>query len=228
MVRRVKDLEQFAIRSSDGHEFGTIQDFYFDDERWTVRYVVVRSGTWFSGRLVLLSPMTIDHVHWARSTVVFALTRAQIEAAPDANLAQPMSRRWEAAYAQHYAIPYYWAGTGIWGDWPTPSEARLAIRQPAPVEPGVDGEHLRSVQAVTGYHLHALDGEIGHADDYLVDDRTWTIRYLRVDTRNWIRGRAVLVPADQVVRIDWPRRLIYVRLTREEVEESRDDDLSQR
>jgi uncharacterized protein YrrD len=224
MLRRLKDLEHWAVLSSDGQDLGAIQDFYFDDERWTVRYVVVTTGKWFAGRVVLLSPMTIDHVRWEQATVVFTLTRGQIEAAPDADLATPMSRRWEAAYANHYAIPYYWAGTGIWGDWPSPSEARLAVHEPIPAEPGVDDEHLRSTQTVAGYHLQASDGEIGHIDDYLVDDQTWTIRYLLVDTSNWIGGRAVLVPLERVSRVDWRKQLVNVQLTREEVENSREYD----
>ena len=58
MLRRLRDLEHWAVLSSDGHDLGTIEDFYFDDERWTIRYVVVKTGRWLTGRTVLLSPMT--------------------------------------------------------------------------------------------------------------------------------------------------------------------------
>jgi sporulation protein YlmC with PRC-barrel domain len=224
MLRRLRDLEHWAVLSSNGEDLGTIQDFYFDDERWTVRYVVVKTGRWFTGRAVLLSPMMLDHMQWDQATALFALTREQIESAPDADLAMPVSRRWEAAYAGHYAIPFYWSGTGIWGDWPTPSEARLAVREPVPRPPGIDAEHLRSTRAVCGYHLQAIDGEIGHIDDFLVDDRTWTIRYLLIDTSNWIGGRAVLMPPERTSQIEWLRQLVHVDLTREEVENSREYD----
>ena len=224
MLRRLKDLERWAVLSSEGDDLGTIQDFYFDDEHWTVRYVVVKTGRWFTGRPVLLSPMSLDQVQWDQAVVVFALTRKQIKKAPDADVAMPLSRRWEAAYAGHYAIPYYWAGTGIWGDWPTPSEARLAVREPVPVPPGVEGEHLRSTRMVAGYHLNAMDGEIGHVDDFVADDRTWAIRYLLIDTSNRIGGRAVLIPPERAWQIDWPKRLVHIDLTREEVENSREYD----
>jgi sporulation protein YlmC with PRC-barrel domain len=224
MLRRLKDLEHWAVLSSDGQDLGAIQDFYVDDERWTVRYVVVKTGRWLTGRVVLLSPLALDHVQWDQAVVVFALTREQIESAPDADLAMPVSRRWEAAYAGYYAIPYYWSGTGVWGDWPTPSEARLAVREPPPLPPEHEGEHLRSTRAISGYHLHAIDGEIGHIDDFFVDDRTWTIRYLLIDTSNWIGGRAVLISPERAWQIDWPKRLAHVNLTRDEIENSREYD----
>jgi len=224
MLRRLNDLEHWAVLSSDGHDLGTIQDFYFDDQRWTVRYVVVKTGRWFTGRTVMLSPMSLDRVQWEQGVVVFALTREQIESAPDADTAMPLSRRWEAAYAAHYAIPYYWSGTGIWGDWPTPAEARLAVRAPAPAQPGNDAEHLRSVRVVTGFHLHAVDGEIGHIDDCVVDDRTWTIRFLLIDTSNWLGGRAVLIAPERAQRIEWPTQLVHVDLSRDQVVNSREYD----
>jgi sporulation protein YlmC with PRC-barrel domain len=223
MLRKLKDLEHWAVLSREGDDLGAVQDFHFDDERWTVRYVVMKAGRWFTGRLVWLSPMSLDHVQWDQAVVVFGLTREQIESAPDADLTMPVSRRWEAAYAGYYAIPYYWSGTGIWGDWPTPFEARLALRGPAPA-PSADGEHLRSTRAVTGYHLQAADGEIGQVDDFLVDDRTWTIRYLLIDTSNRIGGRAVLIPPGRAGQVDWQRRLVHVALTRQQIEDSREYD----
>jgi sporulation protein YlmC with PRC-barrel domain len=224
MLRRLRDLEHWAVLSREGDDLGTIQDFYFDEERWTVRYVVVKTGRWLTGRVVLLSPMSLDHVQWDQSLVVFALTREQIQSAPDADLAMPVSRRWEAAYAGHYALPYYWTGVGVWENWATPSEARLAVREPSPDPSGLDAERARSIRAVTGYHLHAVDGEIGHIDDFVVDDRTWTIRYLLIDTSNRIGGRAVLIPPQRAWQIEWPKQLLHVDLSREEVENSREYD----
>jgi sporulation protein YlmC with PRC-barrel domain len=224
MLRRLRDLEHWAVLSSDGHDLGTIEDFYFDDERWTIRYVVVKTGRWLTGRTVLLSPMTLDHVQWDHALVSFALTREQIESSPDADLAMPLSRRWEAAHAGHYALPYYWTGAGVWENWATPSEARQAVREPSAAPSDLDAEHTRSTRAVAGYHLHAVDGEIGHIDDFVVDDQTWTIRYLLIDTSNWIGGRSVLIPPARAWQVEWPKQLVHVDLSREEVENSRQYD----
>ena len=75
--------------------------------------------------------------------------------------------------------------------------------------------HLRSSEAVTGYHLEAVDGEIGHVDSFLVDEGVWTIRYLEVATHNWWPGNKVLVSPDWVERVSWPDSKVYVGLSRD-------------
>ena len=73
---------------------------------------------------------------------------------------------------------------------------------------------LHKTNELRGYHIHATDGEIGHVDDFLIDETGREVRYLVVDTSNWIGGRSVLIRADAVVRIDSPAKLIHVNLTR--------------
>src|SRR5438067_4674720 len=80
--------------------------------------------------------------------------------------------------------------------------------------------HLRSAEAVTGFHVHAIDGEIGHAEDLLVDDVDWSIRYIKVDTKNWWPGSRVLISPRSVRRIDRPKRLIHLDVDRQKVEHS--------
>ena len=70
---------------------------------------------------------------------------------------------------------------------------------------------------MTGYHIHATHGDIGHVDDLLFDDEDWTIQYLRVDTSNWIGGKPVLVPRSALAEVHWRNMRIHVRLTREEI-----------
>jgi hypothetical protein len=71
-----------------------------------------------------------------------------------------------------------------------------------------------------GFHIMATDGGIGHVDDFLVDEVTWGVRYLVVDTSNWIGGRSVLIAATKVTKIDSPSKEVRVSLTRAEVERS--------
>jgi hypothetical protein len=78
-------------------------------------------------------------------------------------------------------------------------------------------ERLKSAKDVAGYHIHARDGQIGHVEDFLFDDVTWAIRYLLVDTSNWIGGRAVLVPPSWAGHIDWIRQELVVKLTRQAI-----------
>ena len=220
MLRRLRDCEGWAVHARDG-EVGAIRDFYFDDERWTVRYLVVTTGGWLTGRDVLISPMSFGAVDWEAARFDVTLTRDQVRDAPHVDTARPVSRRYEVDYLGYYGYPYYWAGGGVWGTAPTPMGVPMAAQLGEAEGPKAPEEsHLRSVHEVTGYHIQALDGEIGHVDDFLTDGESWTIRYLMIDTSNWIGGRSVLIAPDWVRRIDWARQLVHVDLTRSNVQDS--------
>ena len=77
--------------------------------------------------------------------------------------------------------------------------------------------HLRSSNAVIGHHIEATDGEIGHLEDLLIDDHTWAIRYLIVNTSNWWSGRRVLVSPDCIKNVSWSEAKVSVDLTRQAV-----------
>jgi hypothetical protein len=77
---------------------------------------------------------------------------------------------------------------------------------------------LHKAQKMIGYHIHATDGEVGHVDELLFDEAGWRIRYLVVDTSNWIGGRSVLISTAVVDRLDSPNQEIHVSLTREQIE----------
>jgi Ni,Fe-hydrogenase III large subunit len=79
---------------------------------------------------------------------------------------------------------------------------------------------LHKFSKVRGFHIHALDGEIGHVDDMLVDD-AWALRYLVVDTTNWIGGKRVLVSPQVVSGVDRERERIDVSMTRDQIEHSK-------
>ncbi len=82
-----------------------------------------------------------------------------------------------------------------------------------------DDVHLRSVVAVTGYHIHASDGEIGHVETFLIEDADWSIRYLAVDTKNWWPGKKVLISPLSILGISWSDRLVNVNANRRKVKE---------
>ena len=88
----------------------------------------------------------------------------------------------------------------------------------------LEAQHLRSTNESTGYHLHASDGEIGHVDDFLIGEETWRIRYLLIDTSNWIGGRSVIVQTDVVKRVEKERGVLHVEATRDEIKNSRSFD----
>ena len=218
MLRNVSQLTGFAIRARDG-EIGTLEQFYFDDETWAIRYLVVNTGDWLSGRLVLVSPLALLQAEWQSKRLDVALTKRQIENSPPIDTHKPVSRQHEAVYLGYYGYPSYWAAP----NYPAALEVRReavaeaealqarAGREPADV-------HLRSTEAVTGYHIQASDGEIGHVRDFIVDDETWAIRYLEVDTRNLWPGKKVLVSPQWINRVSWADSKVYVDMTTENIQ----------
>jgi uncharacterized protein YrrD len=224
MLRNVTRLKGFAIRARDG-EVGTLEEFYFDDETWAVRYLVVNTGIWLSGRLVLVSPLALRQAAWESRRLDFALTKKQIEDSPPIDTDKPVSRQHEALYLGYYSYPYYWGGPNLWGLASYPAGLtveREAVTEAEAAQAAAGKEsadsHLRSTDEVTGYHIEAEDGEIGHVKDFIVDDETWAIRYLEVDTRNWWPGKRVLVSPQWISRVSWPDSKVYVDLKREAIQ----------
>lgn len=223
MFRSMKDLSGFTIRATDG-EIGTLDECYFDDRQWTVRYVVASTGGWFGPR-VLLSPISIPRVDHENRTVEVSLTREQIRRSPEVDLARPVSRQYERLYSDYYAYAPYWAGPGYWGPGSLPAPlAAIPAARPQSRAAGREQDdlesHLRSSREVSGYHIHAIDGEVGHVDDFIVDDQSWAIRFLRVDTSNWPGGAAVLLAHEKVLAVSWRHAMITVSLTKDEVRNS--------
>jgi uncharacterized protein YrrD len=209
-----------TIRATDG-DIGTVEDFYFEEDRWTVRYLLVDTGKWLSGKKVLISPMSVRG-DWGMTGVHVALTKNQVWNSPEFDVRQPLSRAGEAKILGYYGYPYYWGAENVWGIYDNPA-ALLTAPSPTPRSDGgstgIDPEarNLRSTSRSTGYHLHASDGEIGHVDDFLIGQESWRIRYLLVDTSNWIGGRSVIVSSDSVERIDRDRGALYMSVGRDAI-----------
>ena len=228
MLRSMKALDGCTIGATDG-DVGTVTDGYFDDLSFTVRYLVVDTGGWLSGRKVLLSPIAVRAVDWEFRRVTAALTRAQVEQSPNIDTDKPVSRQHETAYHGYYGYPPYWVGDYLWGAYPYPyfgsgpglSAAELARERRWSWEAKErEDPHLRSVRAVTGYHIQATDGDIGHVEDFLVDDQSWAIRYMLVDTTNWWAGKKVLVAPAWIGRVDWAESQVHVTVTRAQIQTS--------
>ena len=220
MMRNVKDLRGYAIRATDG-VIGRVDDFYFDDEDWSIRYLVVDTGRWLSGRKVLISPIAIGSPDWMLQELPVSLTKTQVKRSPDVDTRKPVSRQHEAEYSRYYGYPHYWGGAGFWGMGAYPGDPTAGdtikeeLRAAAAHAPRLaDDSHLRSTNVVIGYQVHATDGDIGRIDDLLVDDHTWAIRYLIVDTNRWWTGRRVLIAPRWIDDVSWSTATVSVDLTR--------------
>jgi hypothetical protein len=232
MLLSMKDLYGFTIGTSDG-DIGTVKECYFDDVSYTVRYVVVDTGPWLSERKVLLSPIAFRAMDWEHKRITTELTKAQVETSPPVDTDEPVSRQHEAAYHSHYGYTPYWVGSMLWGMSPYPYLPSWRAHNAAEVERERrwnwdarerNDPHLRSSRAVVGYHIQATDGDIGHVADYLVDDRSWVIRYMVVATANWWPGKQVLVAPAWIERVDWDHSLVHLTITRVQIRNSPEHD----
>lgn len=226
MLRSAKEITGFTLLASDG-EIGKCDDFLFDDQSWAVRYMVAKTTRWLPGRKVIVSPAFLDEPGWSDGRFPVRLTQEQIEHAPPLDQNAPVSRQYEIAYHEHYALPFYWVGSKLWGTYPDPSGVIHPVSdwpQPEPEEIRVEEDRLRSMEEVTGYHIAARDGEVGHVEDFLIDDTTWALRYLVVDTRNVLPGRKVLLSPHWIDSIEWATEKVHVALDVESIKSSPDYD----
>ncbi len=222
MLISLHSLHKYAIVARDG-ELGHAEQFLFDDDLWTVRYLVVKPGRWLTRKEVLVSPISVRSIGAEDQAIRVSLTRKQVEQSPDVDTERPVSRQWEAAYNDYYRWPNYWNGSAIWGVTPYPGglENRLF---PVPLNahaPQVQGDpHLRSTQAVRGYGIEATDHRFGHIADFVIDDENWRIRYLVVDTTNFWPGKSVLISPAWVESISWADRRVRINLNEETIKNS--------
>ncbi len=218
MLRRAKALGGYKLRARDG-DIGKVNEFYFDDASWAVRYLVADTGNWLSGRLVLISPHALDSANDDGKIIPVDLTKKQIEDSPSLDTDRPVSRRYESSYFRYYGWPMYWYGPYMWGPTGYPARDRGTSPEPARHE-DTDDPHLRSTRDVSGHHLHAQDGEIGHVEDFVIDDETWAIRYLVIDTRNWWPGKKILVSPHWIDRVSWSDAQVVINLPRETIKQA--------
>ena len=218
MLRSVKDLENYTLFATDG-EIGTVVNFLLDDERWTIRYLVAETNGSAGARDVLITPISFRAADWATRCFRLGLSREKVRNSPGIDTNQPVSRQHEMDYFRYYGYPCYWGGTSLWGLGTSPAvlaAGRWEEVTPAPVAGGGkrnDDRHLCSVSEVRGCHVEGLDDAIGHVDDFIVDDTTWEIRYLVVETGNWRHGRKVLVEPRRTIRASWAERRIFFDLS---------------
>ncbi len=213
MLRSVNEILGYAIKAGED-TVGKVEDFYFDDERWTLRYLVADTGNWLAGKKVLISPAGFyGKPDWSSKTfpVVFK-GKEQVEKCPDIDTSKPVSRQKEMEYLKYFGWPAYW-------------EVQQMITPPvmspaAVAQNGSADTHLRSVREVEGYHIHAKDGEIGHVEDFIIGSEQWDIRFLVVATRNILPGKKVLIPAMWIQKVSWNDSEVYVGLVKENIEKS--------
>ncbi len=226
MLHNINDLYGNKISALDG-DIGHVKDFYFDDTIWVIRYMGADTGNWLPGREVLLSPYSFGALNQEEEALLVNLTQKQVEDSPLREMHEPVSRQYELEYFNYYGWPYYWNGGGIWG-----FNAYPMIYPPSDEEIDAyekhhenDDRHLRSTKDINGYHFEATDGVIGHVSSFLVDDRSWAIRELVVETGHWYAGKEIMISPSKIERISYEESKVFVNLTKEEIQKAAEKDV---
>ncbi len=241
MFRSAKSCYNMAVEATDG-VVGKVEQFLFDDQNWAIRYLVVDIGPWIIGKRVLLSPASI--VETRIDKIMVKNTREQIQNSPTIDTANPVSRIEEQRLHNYYSWPFYWVypedynslGAALYPGLTKPyayqpleddsALAEKSLRKESELEEEARRSHLRETKEVSGYSIQATDEQIGHLEDFIVDDIHWVIRYLVIDTRNILPGKKVLIAPQWTKGIDWNEALVYVEFDKETIKDGPEYDPS--
>lgn len=234
MLHKMQDLIGFRICAADGH-IGRVQDLYFDDQQWTVRYLVISIGSWLAERQILLSSALIKEPDWSGNALRVLLTIKQIEKSPTIRSEQALANLDDQKDGNKHPRPASWqqnqalspvvnmnagllamATTPI--AWPaeTTSAHHMYARNCDKLGtfshlPGAP--HLHSAHAMFNDTMQVIDGELGHVEDLLINETDWRIHYLLVRTHNCWPDRQVLVSPRSIKPANWPASQVVVNRT---------------
>lgn len=218
MKMDINSLIGYKIAATDG-ELGEVTDFYFDDKAWTIRYLIVETGTWLSHRKVLISPESVKKDFRTPGKFNVDLTVDQVRNSPHIDTQLPVSRQQREILHKHHSWENYWESSFFGG-----GDVGDTIASPEEQEKIIASldTHLRSIEDVSGYHIHAYNGQLGHVNNFILDDETWRITQLVIDTRKWLRrsGHKVLIDVSHVESVQWYNYEVFVDMRVEEVDNS--------
>lgn len=219
MFRSIKVLTEYTVLVKDG-DIGKTLEFLFDDKTWIIRYLVVDTDNWLPRRKVLISPVAFSQPDQRLRQFPVKLTKEQVKNSPDIEVDKPISRQHQTQLNKYYAWPHYWTKNG---DYP-PSLFSPSISETehelSPVQEEKGDPDLRSTEEVFDYYVQALDGEVGHVEDFIVDDVLWMIRYVVIEMEDWLSDRKILIPSSQIRKVECPEKRIYLDLFQEQVRHS--------
>ncbi len=216
-------LHGYEIEAVDGR-LGTVKDFLFDDRSWRSRWIAVDTGGWLTGRRVLIHPSAFSTVDHDAKVMRVNLTQQQVKNSPTIDEHQPITIETERSQYQYYSWDPFWGDStiGMMPGGPLAGSAQMIEGDGVLIADEANGynqpdPNLRSIADVTDYHVAAIDGDIGHVHNMLIEDATFAIGYLILSTSDWWMGKNVLVTPRDVVSLQASERIITLNLTREQI-----------
>lgn len=237
MLRSLKEILGYTLQETDD-VLGQCKDFFFDDGLWVIRYMLADTGGWLSHHKVLITPNSLGEPDWQTERLPVKLNRQQIEDCPPLESHLPISREYEVNYHEHFKLPFYWMGADFREGMPD-SNGSVAPVDDLPIDDTDNAREnteqrdvntdelegkLRSAVEVMDYLVYAKDGEMGRVDDIIIEDDTWVIRYLVIDTGQIITGKKVLINTEWIDSVNWTDTHVYIDLTKEAIENCPDYD----
>jgi len=217
MQLNINSLLGFSLSAIDG-EVGMVEEIYFDDRNWAIRYLVVKTGQWLSGRKVLISPLAFDRSQWNGRTFPVNLTINQILNSPDGDTNRPLSLQHTKALNEYYLWQPF-MDNGFYA--PVHCDQPDLTEKPTINCPSAENFHMRSTRDTRGFRIHAKDGEIGFVSGFIVEDESWKIVYLVVIAKSIFGDQKILISVQDICKIKWTESKIYLDISVKAVEQSR-------
>lgn len=225
MQCNIKSLIGYSMEATDGY-FGKVEEFYFEDTTWVIRYLVLKTGNWLSYRKVLIAPQAIEKRAAEPGIFPVNLSKEQIRTSPDIDTDKPVSLRQDVHLYGHYAWQRY-GGSGFYAGGSAAAMDNVPIidekimKEADPNDKRSDDDlHLRSTKKIMGYHIHTSDGDFGRVSDFVFDDANGQIMYLVVDTPGWFdRNQIFLIETRIIKEIQWGNSKVVLNISTDEIKE---------
>lgn len=230
MLYRMERLIGMSIQASDG-EIGRLVDVYFDERRWTARYLLIECGGWLRARRLLVSPIAVRSINWEQRRLLIGLDREQLGTSPLIDTRLPLPPAEERVLREHYGYPDYRIGGQRWGRTPYPLipaalPAGLAQDLAPARPPRAELPALGSLRELHGYSVQTVDAAVGHLEEFLIDSSSWAMPYLVLGMHRWWSGRQVVIPPQWIRKIDPEQKLLRLSATRQAVQDAPEFDPS--
>lgn len=225
MQRNINSLTGYTMVATDG-EIGNIIEFYFDDETWFVRYLILKTGDWLAGRKILISPDALKKTSWTTGVFSVNISKEQIRDSPNIDTNKPVYRSQEIELYAHYdwesdwGSQFYEGGSmGKSNAVPVLDREILTSAEKADIRSN-QNLHLRSTAKVLNFRIHSTDGEIGPLVDFVMDDQTWQILFLVAKIRKSPNDKKILIPVEHIRKVEWEQVNILLDINTAVVESS--------
>ncbi|HEX8949328.1 MAG TPA: PRC-barrel domain-containing protein [Dissulfurispiraceae bacterium] len=218
-LRGLQSVAGYAVIAKDG-EVGAVEEFLFDDREWAIRFIVVRTGDWLPGKKVLLPPSVLEEPDWELPKLHITIERAQLARGPILGAHEPASRMFQIDLYKHFGWAPFWLEEEYFNVPLHPSEVSSGLSRD---QEKADDPHLLSTADTIEYRVEALNGDVGHPEDFVMDEDDWIIYYFAValdrseNVPEEETAKSVLIATEWVQKTAKEAGRVYLELDRDAV-----------